>query len=78
MLYKGRGFISNGEFKDESLLDLFNDKEKRWFLVDPDMCLDEIKFNPFDMPKDEFIFICLLWSKHSVLISLGKDLAKSL
>jgi len=46
----------DGVAHDHWITEYFNDKEKRWILVDPDMCLDEIKFDPFDMPRSEFVF----------------------
>lgn len=41
---------------DHWITEYFSSNEKRWILVDPDCCLEEIKFNPFDMPRNEFIF----------------------
>lgn len=41
---------------DHWITEYYSKDEKRWILVDPDMCLDEVKFNPFDMPREEFIF----------------------
>lgn len=41
---------------DHWITEYFNDVEKRWILVDPDMCLDSVKFNPYNVPRNEFIF----------------------
>lgn len=41
---------------DHWITEYFNSNKKRWILVDPDMCLDPIKFNPYDIPRNEFIF----------------------
>ena len=46
----------DGIAHDHWITEYFNDVEKRWILVDPDMCLDPVKFNPYNVPRNEFIF----------------------
>lgn len=46
----------DGISHDHWTVEYFNEKENRWILVDPDMCLDPVKFNPYDIPRTEFIF----------------------
>lgn len=46
----------DGIAHDHWITEYFNSNEKRWILVDPDCCLEEIKFNPYDVPRNEFIF----------------------
>lgn len=46
----------DGTAYDHWIVEYYNLEEKRWILVDPDCCLEEIKFNPFDIPRNEFIF----------------------
>ncbi len=40
---------------DHWITEYYNTSEQRWILVDPDCCLEDIKFNPYDMPRSEFI-----------------------
>lgn len=46
----------DGIAHDHWITEYYNIHLHRWILVDPDMCLDEIDFNPFDIPRSEFIF----------------------
>lgn len=46
----------DGIAHDHWITEYYNDIEQRWILVDPDMCLDDINFNPYNMPRNEFIF----------------------
>lgn len=46
----------DGIAHDHWIVEFYNTEEKRWVLVDPDFCLDNPKFNPFDVPRNEFIF----------------------
>lgn len=46
----------DGIAHDHWIVEYYNLEEKRWILVDPDCCLEEIKFNPFNIPRNEFIF----------------------
>ena len=45
----------NGVAFDHWITEYYDEKEKRWKLVDADMCCDEIKFNPYDIPYEEFV-----------------------
>ena len=45
----------NGVAFDHWITEYYDEKEKRWKLVDADMCCDEIKFNPQDIPYEEFV-----------------------
>ncbi len=55
--------ISNKEAGDHWICEYYNDKEKRWVLVDADMYFDDdtlleyhIDFNLLDVPRNKFIF----------------------
>lgn len=46
----------DGIAHDHWITEYYNALEQRWILVDPDCCLENIKFNPYDIPRSEFIF----------------------
>ena len=50
--------ISNKEAGDHWICEYYNDKEKRWVLVDADMYFDDdnIDFDLLDIPRNKFIF----------------------
>lgn len=41
---------------DHWITEYYNKLEDRWILVDADECLSDLKFNPYDIPKSNFIF----------------------
>ena len=42
-------------YHDHWITEYYNENEKRWILVDADMCCNNLEFNPYDIPKDCFL-----------------------
>lgn len=53
----------NGVAFDHWITEYYHTCEKRWVLVDPDMCCTPVPFNIFDIPREEFMFGAVAWTK---------------
>jgi len=55
-------YIKNSDVAyDHWIAEYYNEVDKRWVLVDPDMCCDEVDFNIYDIPQEQFIFGAEAW-----------------
>lgn len=55
-------YTSNeGVYWDHWITEYFDEKEKRWILVDADCCCNAINFNPFALPREKFLFGANAW-----------------
>lgn len=53
---------NNGVYWDHWITEYYNEKEKRWILVDADCCCnDNLDFNIYDIPRNQFITAAQLW-----------------
>lgn len=51
-MYPGTGDVGY----DHWITEWYDSNEDRWKLTDADCCMEDIDFNPFDMPYEKFIF----------------------
>lgn len=51
----------NNTVGDHWITEYYNEKNQRWVLVDADMCCNDIDFDPFDVPRDKFLFAADAW-----------------
>ena len=48
-------FKNEGVYHDHWITEYYGGSEKKWILVDADMCCNDLDFNPYDIPKDYFL-----------------------
>lgn len=48
-------FQNDMVYHDRWITEYYSKKEKRWILVDADMCCNDLTFNPYDIPEDCFL-----------------------
>lgn len=52
---------NEGIYWDHWITEYFDKTERRWILVDPDCCCNDIDFNPYDLPREKFLFGANAW-----------------
>ena len=54
-------FKNDGIYWDHWITEFYDGKNGKWILADADGCCDDIDFNPFDMPREKFLFGAKAW-----------------
>jgi hypothetical protein len=54
---------NNGKFGDHFIVEYWNQNKKCWIMVDPDRCLDNLEFDPFNLESDKILFPSEAWLK---------------
>ena len=56
------GYCKNdGSYWDHWITEYFDEIRRKWILVDADECCDNIDFDPFDIPREKFLFGGKAW-----------------
>lgn len=53
--------LNNGKFWDHWITEFFDESSKKWQLADADCCCNDIDFNPYNMPREKFLFGAKAW-----------------
>lgn len=53
--------LNDGQFWDHWITEYFDKVSQKWKLADADCCCNEIDFNPYDMPREKFLFGANAW-----------------